>query len=254
MRRSTIAIAAVVVIAAVAAVIRLRRPAPLAERLAAGAAKLRPDTLWFRADQNGVQIGGGHSAIVRTPAGFLADDELHGRAIVYGDSQSIVATSHAVLSRRFAVDSFDLFLGGDEGPFSLSGHAPPAQLMLLPQLAPTAVMLSGPARIGREEEVWMYNPLSQRPERTTLRIVAESLFRIPDRVLRDSARRTWTTIHADTVRAWEITTPTQSVTAWVDAQGRLVSASEPGGLSLARTVPEVARLNEVRIPAPKPRR
>jgi len=48
--------------------------------------------------------------------------------------------------------------------------------------------------------------------------------------------------HRDTVRAWRIEGAPQSLTAWVDAEGRVVAA-RAGSLSAIRTAFEIAFKN-----------
>ena len=91
---------------------------------------------------------------------------------------------------------------------------------------------------------WIYNPLAQRVERVTLSIAAESLFHVVDSASFDGTHGVWMAAHIDTVRSWKIVTLSRAISAWVDSQGRVVQADEPGGASLIRTAYEVATLNQ----------
>lgn len=219
------------------------------QRLAAGILRLEPATYFYTLAQSGTPIGMGSSAIDTIPGGFRSTATMRARTVVYGDSQTVEASARAYLSRTFALDSFSLSLGGDQGPFHMWGKTRGHEGVLLPTVLPVALMLSGDARVGRSDDFWLFNPLSQRVERVTLRITAESLFHIADSAAFDAARAAWVPAHIDTVRAWSISPPSGALTAWVDAQGRLVAASEPGGLSLTRTAYEIAALNGHRAPA-----
>lgn len=241
--------AAIVVLWVVGIVALWRRHTnvPLAERLAAGALQLAPATYFYTVAQNGEPVGIASSSIDTTATGFREIGTVRGRAVIYGDSQTVEASEHAFLSRRFALDSFAFSLGGDQGPLRIRG-APGdsgrgSEAVFLPTLAPMALMLSGPHTVGRREGYWVYTPLSQRVEHVTLRIAAESLFRVTDSAAFDPTRHTWISAHDDTVRAWSLATPAHSFMAWVDARGRVVAASEPGGLTLMRTAYEIAALN-----------
>lgn len=228
---------------------------PLAERLAQGALRLDPATYFYTVTQGGAPIGLASSGIDTTPRGFQETGTARARTVIYGDSQTVEASERAFLSRRFALDSFAYALGGDQGPLRIRGAPHGRDGVLVPTLAPIALMLSGSHSVGRSEDYWIYNPLSQRVERVTLRIAAESLFRVTDSAAFDPTRNSWVPAHEDTVRAWSVTTPAHSFTAWVDAQGRVVEASEPGGLALTRTAYEIAALNaphRTMRPAPQP--
>ena len=67
--------------------------------------------------------------------------------------------------------------------------------------------------------------LVMRPE---LQIRAESLFTVVDSAALDAAGQ-WAVAHRDTVRAWRLDDTSRELTAWVDAEGRLV-ASQLGDL------------------------
>jgi hypothetical protein len=58
--------------------------------------------------------------------------------------------------------------------------------------------------------------------------------------------------HEDTVRGWRISGDVPFITAWVDESGRMIAASEAGGISLVRTAFEIAFENW-RIDHPAPR-
>jgi hypothetical protein len=222
---------------------RRRQHVSDAELLARGVLRLAPGTYFYTIAQSGRPIGFATSTIDTSARGFVARDIARLRTVVAGDSQSVIATSTAYLSRRFALDSFALVVSADERPMRLAGRPEVGSSVLLPTLAPIALMLSRTPRVGEAAERWVYNPIAQQVERVTLRIAAESLFTVPDSAVFDAARRAWTVAHADTVRAWKIVTPSQAVDAWVDSQGRIVAASEAGGASIARTTYEIATLN-----------
>lgn len=249
--------AAVVILWVVGMIALWRRHAnvPPAERLARGALQLGPATYFYTVTQGGAPVGIASSGLDTTAGGFRETGTARARTVIYGDSQTVEASERAYLSRRFVLDSFTYALGGDQGPLRIRG-APHGHVgVLVPTLAPMALMLSGDHAVGRSEDYWIYNPLSQRVERVTLRIAAESLFRVTDSAAFDPTRNSWVPAHEDTVRAWSVTTPAHSFTAWVDAQGRVVAASEPGGLALTRTAYEIAALNAPHRPmrpAPKP--
>lgn len=248
-------VAAVVVLAWVAGLIALwrrRTDVPLAERLARGALQLVPATYFYTVAQGGTPVGIASSTIDTTAGGFRETGTARGRVVIYGDSQTVEASERAFLSRRFVLDSFSFSLGGDQGPLRIRGAPRAKGPVLVPSLAPIALMLSGPRQVGRTADYWIYSPLSQQVERVTLRIAAESLFHVTDSAAFDPSRNTWISAHEDTVRAWSVTTPVHSFTAWVDAQGRVVAASEPGGLTLTRTAYEIAALNAPRRRSPKP--
>jgi hypothetical protein len=211
--------------------------------LARGALRLEPVTYDYVVLQSGVAIGSATSAIDTTTRGIRTRDVLRARALIAGDSQSITASSTAYLSRGFALDSFTVVVSADPGPLRVRGKPASRTGLLLPNIAPIALMLSRPPRVGTSTPFWLYNPVAKRVERVTLTIAAESLFRVVDSAAFDPARHLWVAAHVDTVRSWKIETPSKSIFAWVDSQGRVVAADEAGGASIVRTAYEIATLN-----------
>jgi len=225
------------------ALARRRHDVSDVDLLTRGALRLEPATYFYVVSQNGQQIGFATSTIDTSAGGFTAREIVRARMRIAGDSQSITATSVAFLTRGFALDSFALSVSGDQKPFRLHGTPEAHSGVLLPALAPIALMLTREPRVGASTGSWLYNPVARRVERVTLSIAAESLFRVVDSAAFDSTRHEWMVAHTDTVRSWKIATPSRAVSAWVDSQGRIVAASEAGGLSLVRTAYEIATLN-----------
>ncbi len=220
-----------------------RHDVPDADLLARGALKLEPATYFYTVFQDGQQIGAASSTIDTTAHGFIARDIVRARTLVGGANQSVTAMSTAYLTHGFALDSFALSVAGNQHPLRLRGTPEPQSGVLLPTLAPIALMLMREPRIGASTDRWVYDPVARRVERVTMRIAAESLFRVVDSAAFDTTRHQWMAAHVDTVRSWKITTPSRAISAWVDSQGRIVSASEAGGLALTRTTYEIATLN-----------
>ena len=214
-----------------------------ADLLSRGALRLEPATYFYAVSQDSRPIGYASSAIDTTAGGFTSRDIVRARALIAGDSQSFTASATAYLTRGFALDSFALSVGGARAPFRMRGKPEPHYGVLLPSLAPIALMLMREPRVGATTQRWLFNAVARRVERVTLTIAAESLFRVVDSASFDSARRFWVAAHTDTIRAWKIATPSRAISAWVDSQGRIVSASEPGGTTLTRTAYEIATLN-----------
>ena len=223
----------------------LRRDSvPASELLARGALRLEPSTFYYTVTQNGAPIGSATSSVDTTSHGLLARDVAIVHGVFGGDSQSVTAISAAYLSRGFALDSFSFAVRSGASPIRIHGRPVTRSGVLLPTLAPVALMLTERPRVGNARALWIYNPLSRRVESVTLTIAAESLFRVVDSAAFDSVQRRWLPTHTDTIRSWKIVTPSHSISAWVDSQGRLVAAEEAGGSRLTRTAYEIATLNQ----------
>jgi hypothetical protein len=226
----------------IGALVHRRRSVSSPERLAAGALSLEPATYYYTVLRGDSVLGSATSAIDTGTMGFRARNTVRLPSRGARGAASI-ATSVAYLSRAFVLDSFTVSASGLGSPFYLHGVPAGNSKLLLPSLAPIALILSGHPSVGTEAGRWLYNPVARRVQHVTLRIAAESLFSVVDSAVFDSAAHAWKPAHLDTVRSWKVTTPSHGISAWVDARGRIVAATEPGGVSLRRTTYEIAVLN-----------
>jgi hypothetical protein len=113
--------------------------------------------------------------------------------------------------------------------------------LFTPSLAPVAFMLGGSHEIGRKKTMSVFDPTTRTVIRAELTIRAESLFTVVDSAALNSAGE-WTPAHRDTVRAWRIEGAPHGLSAWVDAEGRVVAA-KAGTLAANRTAFEIAFKN-----------
>jgi hypothetical protein len=233
--------------------VRRRHDVSDSARLAQGVLRLEPGTYFYTVYQTGEPIGWASSSLDTGSTGFTSREAVRVRALIAGDSQTVVASSTAHLTRAFELDTFALSVNGDEHPFRVRQTPPAGSRVLVPSLAPIAIMLTRKPSVGASTIMSIYNPISRRVERVTLGIAAESLFTVVDSAAFDTAQHRWAAAHTDTVRSWEIVPPSRAVSAWVDSRGRLVAASEPGGLSIMRSTYELATLNPKLDQKPTPK-
>ncbi len=218
-----------------------------AERLAKAAERIDPATYYYAVYQSDTPVGFASSAIDTSGRRLQATDYFRGRLVVHGTSRSIEVSSKAFLSRQFLLDSLVLRVQGIQQSHIIARQHPPglggAEPVLPPSILPVAFLLTDGPRIGRSRSYEMYTPATDAIALVTLRIAAESLFTVDDSAAYDSIGRHWVPAHSDTVRAWSIAPMTSGFTVWVDAQGRVVSAREPGGLHVVRMAYELAFRN-----------
>jgi hypothetical protein len=197
---------------------------------------------------------------------FVADLPIAG-TVHRASARSIVKLSRALALRTFDVqvesaESPALRVGGRaEGDsaivFALTtgGIATDSQRVavlgpvLLPTLVPLAVSLGETPKVGRKYALPMFSPTTMSRGEMTLEIRAESLFTVVDSAAFDQDKGEWVSVLTDTVRAWRVATTTPGSTAaegfsgWVDAQGRVVQSTQPGGITLRRMAYEIAFQN-----------
>lgn len=240
----------------------------LEQRLTEVGMRVSPETFYYTLQQNGRQVGVASSAIDTSRTRVMATDLVRGRFPIGNDTLRVEARSEARFTRGMRLRDFVIRAAGDLSPYMIRGvmqegeektlrlttearganpitqesiaEAP----VFLPTIAPLPLMLTQSPRVGDTVRVAMFDPVSRGLKNVTLRIHADSLFLIADSATFDSTANAWVKAHQDSVRGWRITDSRSPVTAWVDAAGRLLAATEPGGVSLIRTAYEIAFGNE----------
>lgn len=234
------------------------------QTLAEAAMRISPATYYYRIEQGGDQVGAASSAIDTTTSRIVATDYVLGSIPVGPDRLQLNARSEARFTRGLRLRDFTIRAAGDVTPFMLrgvmqegeektlrvttvsKGERSITQEMIVsrpvfvPTMSPLPLLLRGSPRVGDTAQVAIFDPLSRSIREVTLRVEADSLFLVADSAAFDSTAGRWVRAHQDSVRGWRVGSKTPSVTAWVDASGRLLAASEPGGISLVRTTFELA--------------
>ncbi|MCC7195231.1 MAG: transglutaminase domain-containing protein [Gemmatimonadaceae bacterium] len=236
-----------------------------AQRLAEAALRLAPGATYFSVEQSGERIGFASTTIDTTATGVDVVDYFVADLPVAGTKQRGSARSVVKLSRVLALRSFEVAvdapgnrllaggrMDGDSSvvyALSTDGRAPADSQrlsvrgpVLLPQVVPLAATLAETPKVGRKVTLPSLDPgtMQQRPVTYVFR--AESLFTVVDSASLDREKGEWVSALTDTVRAWRLEPeqPGSSFTGWVDAQGRVVEASQPGGIVLKRMAYEMA--------------
>ena len=236
-----------------------------AQQLAEVALRLQPATFYYTIERDGQQIGAASSAVDTTSNALVSEEYFVGDYRVPG-GKSLQRTSarwQSRLTRVFRLMGLTIDVARPTRPFSIKasveedttlimagtrmpgGHpavrytfAPP---LFTPSIAPIAFMLGGPHKIGRKQTMTVFDPTTRAVIRRELTIRAESLFTVVDSAALDNTG-SWSPAHRDTVRAWHIEGAPHGLTAWVDAEGRVVTASA-GSFSATRTAFEIAFKN-----------
>ena len=234
-----------------------------AQQLSEVALRLQPATFYYVVDRDGQQIGAASSALDTTANTLVSEEYFVGD---YPSPNGVERTSarwQTRLTRGFRLADLTIDIARTTRPFSINasveedtalfiagtkttGGHPPAHYtftapLFTPSLAPVAFMLAGPPTIGRSQTMSVFDPTTRSVTRPELRIRAESLFTVVDSAALDASGQ-WAVAHRDTVRAWRLDDTARGLTAWVDAEGRLV-ASRLGDLSTTRTAFEIAFKN-----------
>jgi hypothetical protein len=171
-----------------------------------------------------------------------------------------------MLSRALRVQSVSATFDGDLGQFAARAQAlgdtllsvviltagdsqmtriPLQGPITLPALLPLRLAFGGELKSGRSYTARLFDPLLLTGRDVTARIAAESTFVVSDSADLDYTTMTWVAEHFDTVRAFRIDhdangVPTRS---WIDAQGRVVSATTEPGFGTERGAFEIVYEN-----------
>jgi hypothetical protein len=263
--RGLIAVAIVALWAAgMVAMLRRNANRSEAQQLAEVALRLQPATFYYTIDREGVQIGAASSALDTTSQTLVSEEYFVGDYPAPG-KKSVERTSarwQTRLSRGFRLVSLSIDVARSTRPFTINASvaedtilnigtkrpdrrlparytfAPP---LFTPSLAPIVFMLGGPPEIGRKQVLSVFDPTTRTVIRPELVIRGDSLFSVVDSAALDNTG-SWMPAHRDTIRAWRIEGAPHGLTAWVDKEGRFVSA-RAGALSATRTAFEIAFKN-----------
>jgi transglutaminase superfamily protein len=110
---------------------------------------------------------------------------------------------------------------------------------------PLRLAFGGELKSGRSYTARLFDPLLLTGRDVTARVAAESTLVVSDSADLDSTTMTWVPEHYDTVRAFRIDhdatgIPTRS---WIDAQGRIVAATNGPGFGMERGAFEIVYEN-----------
>ena len=237
-----------------------------AQLLSEVALRLQPATFYYVIERDGQQIGAASSSVDTSTKVLLSEEYFVGDYPAPGGkvAERTSARWQTRLTRAFRLAALTIDVARQTRPFSVhasvgedttlfiaaarkTSQRPPARYtftppLFTPSLAPVAFMLGGSHEIGRKKTISVFDPTTRSVIRRELTNRAESLFTLVDSAAQNRAGD-WTPAHRDTVRAWRIEGAPHGLSAWVDAEGRVVSA-RAGTFSATRTAFEIAFKNQ----------
>jgi hypothetical protein len=233
-------------------------------RVARAALLIGPGATFYTVERDGRTVGYASSTIDTVDTGLRINDQL----VVHPagpEGARLAVRGEARLTRLLSPIDFTLDVEDPSTPTSVRGvaggdslltltvqragsNATPEQLRtstgaLPPTAVPLMVVAREQRRVGGRLAVTVFDPLTMSPRDVVLRVAAESLFTVSDSAALDGNR--WTSALQDTVRAWHVVPEGDSggISGWVDAQGRYVEVTFPGGFLLRRTTYEESAEN-----------
>ncbi len=234
------------------------------QRLAEAALRLNPSATYFAVEQGGKVIGFASTTIDTLTNGVDAVEYFVADFPVDGALQRTSKRSIVKLSRGLSLRTFDTQVDSRNPPVHTGGRADGDSAIvyvkftgtiqtdsqrvgvhgpvLLPSVIPIAIALGDKPKVGRKYSLPTFDPSAMTSAVTAFTIDAESLFTLVDSAKYNVDKGEWVSALTDTVRAWRVGTPDAKggFSAWIDAQGRIVQAVQPDGITLKRTAYELA--------------
>ena len=239
---------------------------PHMEKLSEAGFSVSPGASYYAVLRQGQQIGFASSTIDTTDGGISVHDYLVADLPIAGELHRATARTEVELTRALRVNRFKMQVDAGLTPIDASGQVLSDTLLvvavrssaaqvdthrvrldgpiLLPTLVPLAVALGERPAKGARITLPVFDPIALAPRQMHVAIDAESVFVVPDSSVFDAQTSRWMGARPDTVRAWRLATDSASGSSgfrgWVDAQGRLVLATQLLGMTLERRPYEVA--------------
>ena len=234
---------------------------PQIDRLAEAALRVNPGAVFYAVLQGDKQIGFASSTLDTAMNVIEQRDYMVVDVPVGGQLHRTTARTNVILTRTLRVRSFEVDVEADSTRTRITGTVDGDSVLklvtgatgvadtqrvslngpiLLPTLAGLAVALNEEPEVGNSYVLPMFDPTALAPRDVRIEVQAETLFVVNDSSVFDSTAGRWQPVRPDTVRAWQIASPSGSgIGGWVDQQGRLVASSQMG-FRLQRRPYEVA--------------
>jgi len=236
------------------------------EQMTEAALLVVPGTAYYEVMNGDERVGWASSSIDTSVTGISVRDVM----IIDPPDSSVAhrfaARARVALTPGLRLTGFTFELGGDHGPYRVTGKMSQDTLLELittagkarpdsatvsvrravfwPTTVPLALALAARPKIGRVYNYSIYDPTTGTPEEIRLAVGAESLFVVPDSAKLDEAHGTWVTAHTDTVRGWRLDPQGSTlISGWIDERGRAIETKPMGTFTLRRTAYELAFQN-----------
>ena len=236
------------------------------EQMTEAALLVVPGSAYYAIMNGDKRVGWASSSIDTSLTGISVRDVMVIDRPDSGATDRLAARARVNLTPGLRLTDFTFELGGDHGPYKVSGKMSQDTLLQLitnagkarpdtesvtvrrsvfwPTTVPLALALAARPKVGRVYKYPIYDPTTGTPEEIQLTVGAESLFVVPDSAKLDEARRTWIVAHEDTVRGWRLDPQGSTIiSGWIDERGRAIQTTPLGTFTLKRTAYELAFLN-----------
>ena len=236
------------------------------QRLAEAALAVPPSAVFYRITVGAQQIGFASTTIDTLQDTVRVEDVLVLDVPALGKLHRTTTRSQALLNRALRLREMSALVDGDDSHFAAHGEmqgdttlrlilstGEDSQLtwvrfprpVVLPSLLPLRLAFGGELKTGRTSVLRVFDPALLAEREVAVTVAVESTLIVPDSADYDSTAMAWVAVHFDTMRAFRLDQRSSGLAAsmWVDAQGHIVRAASPTGVTFERTAFELAYEN-----------
>jgi hypothetical protein len=237
---------------------------PELTRLANAALALAPGISFYTLTMGARTVGQATSRLDTLPDGFELEDLMSLELPALGQRGTAVARTRVKLSPALVMERFSFTLDSEVGRFEARGTLGPDTVLSvtiasagseqqlsfrLPQppvmsnVVPIRVAMGGALEVGERIRLPVFDPTSLSTRTVEVHVLEHDTLFVTDSAAVDAASGRWGSARLDSVPAWKIAEVFGGirVESWVDADGRILSASSPLGFSMQKTEYELAR-------------
>jgi transglutaminase-like putative cysteine protease len=239
---------------------------PTSARLSEAARAIPPGATYYRLDVAGQQVGFASSTVDTLGDSIRVNEVLILEVPTLGRMSRTSARSTAVVGRTLRLRSLAVRFDGDFGHFAVHGEVLADSVLrlllvsaqdsqwsrvslprftVLPALLPLRLAFSGDLDPGTTRTARVFDPLLLAERDVQVTIARESSLVVADSADFDSTVMAWVPVLFDSVPTFrfDLAGSGPRTTAWVDAQGRVVRATNPLGFTMERSAFEIAYEN-----------
>ena len=237
---------------------------PELTRLAEVALSLAPGVNFYTLRMGERTVGQATSRLDTIPEGFVLEDVMILDLPALGQTGSAVVRTTVYLTSSLVMESFSFSLDSEVGRFRADGALGAdstlrvtidaggekqdvsyrlAEPPIFSAALPIRIAMAGELEVGRTLRLPVFDPSTLSTRAVVVRVLEHDTLVVPDSTSFDAGSGRWSPSRYDSIPAWKIAEVHGGVQveSWVDADGRILSASSALGFTMETTEYELAR-------------